>query len=400
MAPVGASLAAPMFRLSLRSARRLACASLAAGLLPVAALPQDVLTVCRDDDQLRRVDPTSGVTLSSVTITVPGGPSVVGANGLAVDITTGTMWAILAISGAGRQLATIDPATGTATIIGQLTDGFAGLAYDFFTGTLYGVTGDGANVPETLHVLDRTTAAASPVMPLGNGTDGESIVVEPLTGEMYHASGYSGTRNVDRIFERVEVAQTRVVPIPYFGHDQDEIVAMAPWVGGTLLASDLSDDLLLIQVNGAVTRLSTLDHTAKGLAFPVPAQNTAHYGRYGSGCPDAAGFTPLLAGQTTPSSRASIRLWIVNARGGAPAALFVGTGANAAPITPACTVQILPVIPIAVPVTLAGNGASNGTASLALAIPTVAAPFDLYWQAATQSGGTLQLSNPLQVHVR
>src|SRR5439155_12783760 len=97
--------------------------------------------------------------------------------------------ALLRLQGqSGRQLVKIDSGTGVATSIGNTGDNFAGLAFDS-NGTLYGVTGDGATVPETLYTLSTSDASKTLVCTLGNGSDGEVIAFNPDDGLLYHASG-------------------------------------------------------------------------------------------------------------------------------------------------------------------------------------------------------------------
>ena len=73
----------------------------------------------QNDDQLRIVDPETGNFVSQVTITLSS-ETVRNGHGLAVDPTTGKLWALLSIAGQpGRELVTIDPVTGVATSIGN-----------------------------------------------------------------------------------------------------------------------------------------------------------------------------------------------------------------------------------------------------------------------------------------
>src|SRR4030095_13551268 len=95
-------------------------------------------SISRDDDLLRRVNPLTGATISSVAITLAG-RGVSSGNGLATHPVTGQLFALLKLDGqTGRQLVTINPTTGVATSIGDTGDQFAGLAFNS-SGTLYGV---------------------------------------------------------------------------------------------------------------------------------------------------------------------------------------------------------------------------------------------------------------------
>ena len=87
-------------------------------------------------DQLRTINPANGATLSSTTITLAG-HSVFGANALATDPDTGTLYAIIKTvegfpgSAQTRRLVTINTASAVATDIGELASGLAiaGLAF-------------------------------------------------------------------------------------------------------------------------------------------------------------------------------------------------------------------------------------------------------------------------------
>ena len=72
-----------------------------------------------------------------------------------LDPNTGQTYAILKAFGSSRRLVTLDPVTGLATDIGSLGDNFSSLA--FAGGTLYGTTGNGAAVPETLFRINPAT---------------------------------------------------------------------------------------------------------------------------------------------------------------------------------------------------------------------------------------------------
>ncbi|MEZ6132036.1 MAG: spherulation-specific family 4 protein [Planctomycetaceae bacterium] len=156
-----------------------------------------LLSVSPRDALLRTLDQTDGATLSSVAISLTG-ETVLGATGLAVNPVDGVVYALLRLQGRfARELVTLNSATGVATSIGNTGDGFAALAFTD-SGNLYGVTGDGGNVRETLFELNTATAAATPVLELGSGDDGESLAFNPTDGLFYHFSGLS-----DLVYESI-----------------------------------------------------------------------------------------------------------------------------------------------------------------------------------------------------
>ena len=125
------------------------------------------------------------------------GFTVTGVNGLTVhpnlapplDENNGKVYAVLKVTGvSGRVLATVDPATGVATTVGNLGDNFASISFRE-DGQLFGVTGDGATVPETLYLIDKTNATKTVAAALGAGGDGEAIAYNPVDDRFYHWSG-------------------------------------------------------------------------------------------------------------------------------------------------------------------------------------------------------------------
>lgn len=129
-------------------------------------------------DDLRTVDLASGAGTSVGTFTLAGF-TVVGVLSLTKQPSTGTVFAIVKASPT-RRLATCDLATGVLTDIGDLGLQFSSLTFSD-SGTLYGVTGDGATPSETLFTIDPTTAVSTQVGALGNGSDGEIICWVPRT---------------------------------------------------------------------------------------------------------------------------------------------------------------------------------------------------------------------------
>ena len=106
------------------------------------------------DANLRIMDSTTMTATSTVPLTSATG-TVTGANGLAT-FTCGPIY-IVYKANASRYLGIIDPATGIIAEIGNLGDNVANIA--FVNSVLYGVTGDGAAVGETLYTIDTVNAA-------------------------------------------------------------------------------------------------------------------------------------------------------------------------------------------------------------------------------------------------
>ena len=223
------------------------------------------------------INQNTAETLSSTEITLEG-VDVNGCTGMSKDPTTGVCWIVLATPNTAgddnpgpRILATIDTDTGIATQVGNLGDSFAGLAFDS-GGTLYGVTGDGANLPSRIFTINKSTAAPTFFLDLGtdgDSEDGEAIGFNPLDGLMYHVSG-NGEINIETIFESVNLASKNIDRITLMGNlsEYDENTALVYQGNNVLLAAQRSENALhSITTNGLVSFIGFMDHRAKGLAF-------------------------------------------------------------------------------------------------------------------------------------
>ena len=257
-------------------------------LAPSTAHAEPILySISRDDDLLRIVNPSTGGTISSVPITLAGKVVSFG-TGLATHPVTGQLFALLTLTGQpGRQLVTINHATGVATSIGNTGDQFAALAFNS-SGTLFAVVGDKKNAaggglpPETLFTLNTSNAAPTQVLVLGRGNDGEAIGFNPNDGLIYHASGNdtggNGCAPFDpsvcvEIFESVNPNTLAVTNIAISGNytpltdNYSEVSALTHLSGNVLLLTDIDQNLYKITTTGVVTLVGGMDHVAKGLAF-------------------------------------------------------------------------------------------------------------------------------------
>lgn len=126
------------------------------------------------------------------------------------------------------------------------------------------------------------------------------------------------------------------------------------------------------------------------------------YTVYGQACAGSGGFLPYLVGMECPLPAASIRISLVQGLGGAAGLLLAGTGTGVIVLAPGCDLQILPLLPRRLPITLAGAGAGAGYLQLRPLVPPAAAGRSLYLQAVFKDPGGpsgLTVSNPLQVRV-
>jgi hypothetical protein len=133
-----------------------------------------------------RLDPITLQALETIDPVLTG-ETVTGATAFAEDPTDHALYAVIKVAG-GRSLARLDAMTATYTTVAPLSDRFSSITFDS-AGQLFGVTGNGATVPETLYKLDKATGEATLVRALGAGADGEVISYNPDDGKIYHWSG-------------------------------------------------------------------------------------------------------------------------------------------------------------------------------------------------------------------
>ncbi len=176
------------------------------------------------------------------------GFTITGINAIATHPFTGTHYCILKLSGvSGRVLATIDIQTGVCAQIGNLGDNFATLAFNS-NGSLFGVTGNGATVPETMYRISTVDASITLFRPLGAGADGETIVYCPDNNYFYHWSG-----NGTVVWERFDTSGTDVIEnLTYTAGYSGEVFGGMYLGGGQLLMSNISSTLRIWDTAGNI----------------------------------------------------------------------------------------------------------------------------------------------------
>ena len=215
-------------------------------------------------------DPTSAQLLSSVDVSLPGYEIGTG-NGLARHPATGVLFALLrgplvADGVIANYFVTIDPATGEASLIGELGQRFAGLAFTP-AGALYGVTGQNANADSSLFLIDPATGATTHVTGLGHGDDGEALAVD-AAGRLVHASG---SNPGSAYLERLNLAGTGGITDILTSHEfsfSDEVRSLG--YSATLGEMYLTAGNSFYRVdpaNGDAVFLGDIQITIKGLAF-------------------------------------------------------------------------------------------------------------------------------------
>jgi hypothetical protein len=227
--------------------------------------PQRAYSISRDDAVLRVIDLSNGNTVGSVAMALSSA-TIVGGNGLATDPLSGTLYGLVKLQGqAGRELVTIDPGTGACMSIGDTGDRFAGIAFDS-TGILFGVTGDGADTPETLYTLSTVDASPTLFLELGDGDDGEALAFNPDDSLLYHASGF-----LTQVFQTIDTDTLGVSDILLTGDDYGEARGLTYEGSNTFLVTNVEGpSLYRVTTTGVVTLAAPLDHASKGLAPITP----------------------------------------------------------------------------------------------------------------------------------
>lgn len=171
---------------------------------------------------LYQIDPATGSQISSV--------STSGAY-TGLEFVGGVLFATMITSGGGNSdLVTVDPVTGTATVIGPTGyQGITGLAFDTSTSTMYGTLGGGDPNSGALITIDLSTGAATIIGPTGPdkvgsiefGSDGSlyggvtstsSLWPQAFVSIDYTGGGVANPVNVNTGYSITGLANTVVVP--------------------------------------------------------------------------------------------------------------------------------------------------------------------------------------------
>jgi hypothetical protein len=184
------------------------------------------------------VDPATGLDTGLRVMTLANGV-VSGANGLAVDPTDGTFYAVLRTVNFQRHLATIDPTTGIATQISTMPYPVASMAFDA-SGQLYVVTGEGGPLPETLFTVNKATGALTVVQALSNDDGSEALAFNSSSDPVLGMQMYRGTGSAAPIMQRFDptILPLTVVDITYSGDLPPSAVHEA-----TAMAYDSAQDI-------------------------------------------------------------------------------------------------------------------------------------------------------------
>ena len=115
------------------------------------------------------------------------GVNIEGYTGLALDRSTGILYTIVK-EGPTFNLCTIDPDTGTGTLIGETQPRIASITMSS-DGTLYGITGDGGTPASTLFEINISDGTATELFAPGGGSDGEALAFNTDDNLIYRYGG-------------------------------------------------------------------------------------------------------------------------------------------------------------------------------------------------------------------
>jgi hypothetical protein len=215
-------------------------------------------------DSLWTVDTTTMSVTFRVMPYPSSGGSITGINGIAKHPNTGDLYVVVKQFGVtGRVLGMLNPQLNSVAIIGNLGDNFASIT--FCGDSLFGVTGDGAAVPETVYLINTTDASKTLFRALGNGADGESISYNPSDDMIYHWSG-----NGTIVFEKFspDNAALPVTGIPIIGSTNGEIFGSVYIGNNNFLASNIGSSFNHWNADGTVTGpTGSMPDDLRGLAF-------------------------------------------------------------------------------------------------------------------------------------
>lgn len=154
--------------------------------------------------------------------------------------------------------------------------------------------------------------------------------------------------------------------------------------------------------NGTIVGDAFYDGSGPRPFVAVPDTN-GKFRIYGSGCAGSGGYTPALHGQGDPTSGGDVSMVCVNGLGGAYGILFFGTGYDTIDFRPGCTVQILPLLPIHIPLFLDGATAGSGWMQVETQLPVGITPGTINMQilfADPEGPSGYTVTNPLEMVVQ
>jgi len=243
---------------------------------------KNVLSIENSNPILRKINPDTAATISSVEMTLdgtfPGGLVANGGTGLAFNPVDGKLYALLKVSddpgsgnddgtggGKTRHLAIIDPQTGIATLVGD-TGVRKITSLTFNPGTLFGVNLNPQVVSNDLSTISIVNGSVTNLCLLVAGS-GTGLAFNPTDGFFYYI-----TTQITSFFQRIDdftvdpcVVTTIATPVNL----EPEALVFDTAEDHFLLANFSNNlvELLSITATGEVTSIGTLDHFTRGLTI-------------------------------------------------------------------------------------------------------------------------------------
>lgn len=212
------------------------------------------------------VEISTGVETSSNIATIAG-IQVDGCTGMARNPLTGEIF-VVAKAGPVFTLGTIDATTGAITPIGVLSEKFSGITFHS-NGTLYGITGDGADTSETLYTIDVSNANISMILtPGGFGSDGEALGFNSTNGLLYRFGGGLLFQSIDPVTLEVIELGPLDIEVDNWAHS----LVYIPATDNFLFTA--ATDVYHMSLNGDLTEVSTLIQGSdgyKGMVSTLPS---------------------------------------------------------------------------------------------------------------------------------
>ena len=192
------------------------------------------------------------------------GFTLTGMKGIAKNPNSGSIYTISKVSGVtGRVFGKLNLQNGEVAQVGNLGDNFSSIT--FRGDTLFGVTGNGATVPETAYIIDTVTAAKTLFRALGNGADGEVICYNPTDDMIYHWSGNSTV-----VFEKFSPIDPMapVINIPIIGVNPGETFGSVYIGNNKFNGSNIQSSFNKWNVDGTVSAaIGAMPDDIRGMAI-------------------------------------------------------------------------------------------------------------------------------------
>lgn len=148
------------------------------------AKAQNYYALTTGSDSLYSIDRSTGIHVGEYQVKYDNG-TIQSYRGIAENPVDNVIYAIVKKQGSLNELAKFNSTRDSLLVIDTLFDKFAGITFDD-NGTLYGITGYGANNISTLYTLSTVDASETLLLDVSaTSSDGEAITYNPTDGLIY-----------------------------------------------------------------------------------------------------------------------------------------------------------------------------------------------------------------------